>query len=320
MAAGEKTGSLLEWGVWTVLIAVTGLAGILLPLFNFIAEVFMPLPAILLVLRFDVRYSILGLSVAACLMVFAGLETSAALIMILRYGLLGVVCGLFFKNKVSGGKSFAAVLITAVLLTVASVALLYALTGSHPLALAQEERSVLEQEWLAMNQQMRLLEDVSLEEQAKFSKYWLDLFEFYLAGQFVVAAAYAAALTYILAVLFLRRLRHEISSMPIFSVIYLPWYSIWGLIIALGCILLGDQYSQTLAQVGKNIMFVLVNIYFVMGLSVLTFYYKKINVALPLKLIILFLIVSYLPISVMVLLLLGAADPLINFRRLPELK
>jgi len=319
LAAGEKTGGLLEWIVYTALIAVTGLAGIFIPIVNFPAIIVMPLPAILLVLRFDARYGILALAAAGFILLFAGHEPAAALIMIIQYGLLGIVCGMLFKNYVFFGKSLVISLLAAVALTAVSVALLYTLTGANPLVLGQEKRSLLEQQWMAMSQQMQALENAYPERQANFND-WIGLLEFYIPGQMVVSSAISAALTYILASFLLERLQYKIPQAPLFSAIYLPWYSIWGLITGLELTLLGDQFSLPLAKAGKNILFVLLILYLIMGLSVAVFYYRKISLALPLKIIILFLAFSYLPFSVTVLLLLGAIDPLINFRRLPDLK
>ncbi|MDF9407047.1 MAG: hypothetical protein A4E52_00828 [Pelotomaculum sp. PtaB.Bin013] len=319
MAAGEKTGGLLEWIVYTALIAVTGLAGVFIPIVNFPAIILMPLPAILLVLRLDARYGILALATAGFIMLFAGHEPAAALIMIIQYGLLGIVYGMLFKNYVSSGKSLVVSLLAAVVLTVVSVTLMYTLTGENPLVLGQEKRRLLEQQWMAMNQQMQALESMYPEKQANFND-WVGLLEFYIPGQIVVSSAISATLTYILSSIVLERLKFKIPQAPLFSAIYLPWYSIWGLIAGLGLTLLGDQFSLSLAKTGKNILFVLLILYLIMGLSVAVFYYRKINLALPLKIIILILAFSYLPFSVTVLLLLGATDPLINFRRLPDLK
>lgn len=320
MAAGEKTGGLLEWIIYAALIAVTGLAGIFIPIVYFPAIILMPLPAILLVLRLDARYGILALAAAGFIMLFAGQEPAAALIMIIRYGLLGIVYGMLFKNYVSSGKSLVAAISAAVVLTVVSVTVMYALTGENPLVLGLEERRLLEHQWMAMNQQMQAFENILPEKQEDFNKYIVSLFEFYIPGQIIVTSAISAALTYILSRVVLERLQFRVPQAPIFSTIYLPWYSIWGLIAGLGLTLLGDQFSLSLAKAGKNILFILVNLYLTMGLSVAVFYYRKINLALPLKMIILFLTFSYLPFSITVLSLLGATDPLINFRRLPDLK
>jgi uncharacterized protein YybS (DUF2232 family) len=290
LAAGEKTGGLLEWVVFTALTAVTGLAGIFIPSFYFLATVLMPLQAILLFLRLDARYGVLGLAAAGFIMLFAGPEPAAALIVIIRFGLLGIVFGLLFKNHVSSGKSLIAAFSVSVVLTIVSVTVIFALTGENPLVLAQEDRRLLEQEWTALGQQIKVFKSMLPEGQEDFGKYLVNLFEFYIPGQLVVSSVISAALTYMLSRIVLERLQFSLPQAPLFSTMYLPWYSIWGLIAGLGLTLLGDQFTLSLpAKAGKNILFVLFNVYLALGLSVAVFYYRKIKMALPLKKIILFL-------------------------------
>lgn len=319
MAAGNKTGGLLEWVVCTVLISLIGLIGIGAAVSSFMTAVFMPIPVMFLVLRLDARYALLGL-LAACLFMFMdGMALLQVLDIGICYGLLGLGCGMLLKNQVSPGKTLAAVVVAAIVLSAASLALYYALTGIDPLVLPEEERLALKQSLVITNEQMQSFENILPAGEADFYKYVVELWEFYLPGQFIVIAAFNAVVMYLLAVLILRRWNFS-YPLPVFPTLYLPWYSIWGLIIGFGFILLGDWVSPQLAKVGKNILLVLITLGCVMGLSVAVFYYRKIKLALPLKLIFLFLAVSYLPISLTVLFVLGTTDPLLNYRRLPELK
>jgi len=321
LAAGEKTRGLLEWVVLTALVAFTGLAGIFLPSLYSLSIILMPLPVILLVLRLDARYAILGLFAGGGLMLFAGQDPVMVLVMVIHYGLLGIVFGLLFKNRVSSGKSLLAGLSAAAFLAIASMALVYALTKENPLVLGQENRRMLE-EWVAVNRQMRGFDGMLPEWQENLDRNLISFFELLIPGQLVVASAISAAITYFLSRIVVERLlKYRLPQLPAFSAIYLPWYSIWGLIAGLGLLLLGDQFALPLLdKAGKNILFVLFNVYLVFGLSVVTYFSRKVKLALPLKVIFLFLAFSYLPFSVAVLLLLGATDPLINFRRLPALK
>jgi len=321
LAACEKTRGLLEWVVLTVLVAFTGLAGMFLPSLYFLSIILMPLPVTLLVLRLDARYGILGLAAGGFLMLFAGQEPVSVLVMVIHYGLLGIVFGLLFKNGVSSGKSLLAGVSAAAFLAIISVVLVYALTKENPLVLGQENRRILE-EWAAVNRQMRGFEGMLPERQAELYENLINIFELLIPGQLVVASATSAAITYFLNRFVLERLlKYRLPLLPAFSAIYLPWYSIWGLIAGLGLLLLGDQFAlPLLSKTGKNILFVLSNVYLVFGLSVVAYFSGKVKLALPLKVIFLFLAFSYLPFSIAILLLLGAADPLVNFRRLPALK
>ncbi|MDD4168984.1 MAG: DUF2232 domain-containing protein [Desulfotomaculaceae bacterium] len=318
MISGGKTGGLLECAFYTVLIAFTGLIAIFIPNLYFLSTVLMPLPACLLVLRLDARYSILGIVTSLFIMLFVAQELMS-LIMVLHYGLLGMILGLFVKNRVSSGRSLIAVMSVSAVLAVISVVVIYALTKENPLILSQETRQFLEQ-ILATNQQA--LDGIMSEQQVGFVENFVGIFEMLLPGQLVVTAAVSALISYFLTKVLLERLlKYKLPQLPAFHEIYLPWYSIWGVIAGLGLILLGDQVALPLAaKIGRNILFVFLNVYPVFGLSVVTYYYRRINLGVPLKIIFIFLAFSYLPFSATVLLLLGAMDPLINFRRLPALK
>lgn len=318
MISGGKTGGLLEGAFYTILIAFTGLIAIFVPGLYFLSTVLMPLPACLLVLRLDARYSILGMVISGLIMLFAGQEL-ISLIMVLHYGLLGMILGLLVKNRVSSGRSLIAIMSVSAVLALISMAALYALTGENPFVLSQEARQFLEQT-TAINQQA--FAGFMSEEQAGLVKELVGIFEMLLPGQLIVSEAIFGMITFFLArVLLVSLLKYKLPKLPAFSEIYLPWYSIWGLIAGLGLILLGDQATlPSAARAGKNILFVLFNAYLPLGLSVVIYYFRKINLGLPLKLIFVFFVFSYLPFSITVLSLLGATDPLINFRRLLALK
>jgi hypothetical protein len=113
----------------------------------------------------------------------------------------------------------------------------------------------------------------------------------------------------------------ELTPLPAFSRLSVPWYIIWGLITGLGLTLAGDFLSIPLAgKIGKNILFILFYVYLVLGASVAVYYYRIIKLARPIKLALLALGLVYLPFSVSLFLILGVADPLINLRQLPNLK
>lgn len=317
MTTGEKTRALSEWAFFTSLAAVIGLTGIYLPPLYFIATVFLPLPVILLVVRLDTRYGVLGLAAAGLLLLILIPEPLAVFVLIIHYGLLGILYGLLFKNHASSGKNVAYGLLGAAVLTLFSAALVYALTGENPFVLGQEGRQIAEQ-WLASNQSAGAFDGVPPEWQGSFGETMLALFELFIPGQFIVTSAVAAGITYFLARVILRRLSFFLPPAPAFTRMALPWYSVWGLIMGLGLTLAGDHFSlQLAAKVGKNIMFVLFYVYLALGLSVAAYYFRKISLARTAKIIFLFLAAAYFPFSVVIIILLGVVDPLMNLRRLP---
>ncbi|MCL2766760.1 MAG: YybS family protein, partial [Peptococcaceae bacterium] len=151
-------------------------------------------------------------------------------------------------------------------------------------------------------------------------QYLTEVYQYYLPAQIIVSAAITAVFTYIVALLIMRRYGFEIPQGPAFSDMQLPWYSIWGLIIGLGLYLLGEEFSWLVAKIGKNLLFVLASLYFIMGISVLVHYYKKLQIHLLIKILFLLTLLVFYPFSFVILLLIGALDPLVNFRRLPVIK
>ncbi|NLI11474.1 YybS family protein [Pelotomaculum propionicicum] len=316
MTTGEKTAALAQWAFFTSLVIVVGLGGIYLPPLYFIAAVLLPLPVMMLVLRLDLRYAALGLLVGA---LFLGILINSHLeadLFVLKFGLLGVCYGLLFKNRVAPGKSLAAGILCSVALTLIFAAGFYFLTGNNPFVLGEEGLQAAEQ-WLAANQSAGLFNDLPAEWQSSFGESVVATFELLLPGQYVVTAAIEAACAFLLAVAWLRRVNYFTSAPPAFTALSLPWYSVWGLITGLALTLGGDLFSWTLAaKTGKNILFVLFYLYLILGLSVFIYFFRKVNLAKPIKISILILAVVYLPFSLMIILLLGVVDPLVNLRRL----
>jgi len=317
LTTGEKTRALWEWAFFTSVAVVIGLMGTYLPPLYFVATVFIPLPVILLVVRLDTRYGVLGLAAAGLLLLMLIPKPLVVLVLIIQYGLLGLLYGLLFKNQVSSGKNIAAGLMGAAVLALFSMTMVYTLTGENPFVLGQEGRRMAEQ-WLAANQSAGAFNGVPADWQDSFGETMIALFELFIPAQFIVTSAVAAAITYFLARVSLRRLNFILPPPPAFTRMSLPWYSVWVLIAGLGLTLSGDQFSLELAaRVGKNILFVLFYVYLALGFSVAAHYFRKIKLARAAKIIFLFLAAAYLPFSVVIILLLGVADSLMNFRRLP---
>ncbi len=311
-----KNRPLREWALFSFLLLVAGLIGIVLPPLSFLVKIGFPVPLILIALKLDSRYSFLGLAVAAIPLWLLAPDQAAMVGFIAKYGLLGILYGLLFKNYVSSGKSMAAGVLGASVLALFSSVLIYTLTGETPFILSQEGRQAVEQ-WLLLNQNAGAFNNLPPEMQEVLFKNVIDLFELFIPGQFIVTSAVEAVLTYLLTRVLLRRLKYPLTPGLPFSGISFPWYVIWGLIVGLGLTLAGDQFSMpAVSKTGKNILFILFYAYIFSGLSVAAYFYQKIKLAGPLKVLLVIIAFIYFPFSMVIILLLGLADPLVNFRRL----
>lgn len=307
MTAGEKTRALKEWALFTSLAVMIGLAGIYLP---FLALCF-PIPVIILVIKLDSRYGMLGLAMAGLVIAIA-VPFLEVLVLIIQYGLLGILYGLLFKNSVSSGRSLLTGTAFSVVLAFLSIWLVYLTTGQNFFITYGQ---LLEQ-MLATGAYPGGFGGVPPEWEGVFAESAIKLFEQLLPGQVAVGAAMSAALTYLLARAVLRQLQIALAPALEFTMMRYPWYSIWGLISGLGLVLAGDTFSLGIAAAaGKNILFIFFFVYFILGLSVAGFFYKRTRMAKPLKILFWILVLISLPYTISFVLLLGVADPLVNFRR-----
>jgi uncharacterized protein YybS (DUF2232 family) len=289
--------------------AVAGLAGAYLPPLYFLSAMLLPLPAMMIVLKIDASYALLGLG-AAGLVFFILMPPPAASILIFQYGLLGVLYGLLFKNRISSGKTLATGMLYAGVSAFLYLILNY-FTGNNLFVLGEEGR-------IAAYRDMGAYNGIPSELQGEISESLISALELLIPGQYIVNSAALAAITYFFARAWLQRLKYSLAPGLAFTMISLPWYTIWGPIAGLALTLAGDNFSWVLAaKTGKNILFILFWLYIVTGLSVALYYLQKINMIWVVKLIILIFALAYLPFSMVALILLGLVDPLVNFRRLP---
>jgi uncharacterized protein YybS (DUF2232 family) len=249
------------------------------------------------------------------LLFFIFVRPAEVFILVFRYGLLGVLFGLLFKNRISSGK-----ILSIGMLYAGVSALLYLVisyfAGNNPFILGEEGRGAFEQ-IIAAYRDRGAYNGIPPELQEEFNASIISTYELLIPGQYIASSAALAAITYFLARSCLQRLNHFLAPGLAFTMISLPWYSIWGPIAGLALTLAGDNFSWLLAaKTGKNILYILFFLYIVMGLSVASHFFRRINVVWPVKVLFLILAMAYFPFSVIVLILLGVTDPLVNFRRL----
>jgi len=314
----RKIGALPEWAFFTSITIVLFLALFYVPFFELLARVLLPLPFVLLVLRLDTRYAVLSLVVSgACLFYFAPGYTPA-LLLFLPLGVLGILFGLLYKNRVAPLVTLSAGLGLSALLTLLSALLLDAVLGVKLFTLDQDSRLMLEQLLTAYNS-AGVFNNMSQELQAEFYEKVMSFYEMFLPGQYIIEGAFFAGLTYFLTRVMLRMMRYSLSPLPPFSEVRYPWYIVWSLILGLGLTLAGDYTAQPIVEkVGKNILFIFFYVYLVLGLSVVIYIARSIKIPGAFKAALLVLGVIYLPFGITVILLCGIVDPFMNLRNLPE--
>ncbi|MEG3072336.1 MAG: DUF2232 domain-containing protein [Candidatus Syntrophopropionicum ammoniitolerans] len=209
MTTGERARALAKWAFFTLVFVVAGLVGFYLPMFEFLAAMLLPLPIMLIILRFDARYAILGLTVAG-LLFFVFMPPASVFVLLFRYGLLGILLGLLFKNRIASGK-----ILTAGMAYAGVAALLYLtlsyLTGNNLFAMGEEMHSALEQA-MAAYRDAGMLNNIPADLQESFGRSIIATYELLFPGQYIISAVVLAAGTYFFARAFLARLNYFLAG------------------------------------------------------------------------------------------------------------
>lgn len=150
-----------------------------------------------------------------------------------------------------------------------------------------------------------------------------SLFEEILPVYVLIIPSLAAISSFVefgLVAYFTRRwfLQANIGITP-FSLWRLPWYAVWGAIIALASYLLGDQFTWPVVRgVGLNLMVVYTTLALVIGTSVYLYFLQSPRVPRMFKWVLILVNLFYFLFSVISLILFGLFDLVLNFRRLPD--
>ncbi|MCL2678172.1 MAG: YybS family protein, partial [Clostridiales bacterium] len=95
----------------------------------------------------------------------------------------------------------------------------------------------------------------------------------------------------------------------------IPWPLVWGVILGLGLYLLGPHLnSEPLEQAGVNLLYIFSPLMFIIGLAVVSWFFKAYRVSPFLILLLIVLFIRYPGFFFIWLILLGLFDPLLNFR------
>lgn len=312
--------SMVEGALLAVITAILALIGTFLPIASFFTFLVVAVPIIVANVRNTLLTGILASFVAAFLVAtLTGPIT--AMFFYLQFMVMALAYGYLFKNKYSSGKILAVGTFVAALSTILIIALTM-LVGQ--IGLEQQKQALFE----AVDRTMNIYEEYGMLEQFKeqgISKEQLHtmltdmvkLFIRVLPAFLIIGSVFTAVTHFIMARVALKRLGHDIPNFPPFSQWHLPWYTVWGLIGGWISYLLGDIYSQDILRIiGQNILIAYAMVLLVLGMSVIAFYIKKFQVSRINRLFMLLAIIFMFNGFVVVTLLIGMFDLVLDHRKL----
>lgn len=315
----RQTNLVAQGAMLAAVAGLLGLCALLLPVVGVVANVIWSIPIILMVLRFGPGAGVMSLLVALALVaVTAG--PMGALSLGLKGGLAALVFGYAFRKEWSPGFSVLGGGIAAVLGSAVLLLLAFLVMGGPLLDMAELENTV--DQTLEFYRQYGLL-DPLLEQgttEAELREQLQGMVRLAMAlipGVMFLGSLASGAVTYLVSRQVLKRLGYVLEPIPAFRKWQVPWYTVWGLIFGLACYLAGDYWSvKPLALIGQNIIYIYLPLLLINGLAVAVHFYHKWSLSPVLKGILMAMAVFYLPITVPLLMMLGAFDPLFNYRKL----
>ena len=312
-----KLNNYIEGALMAALAAMIALIGLYIGPLQIVTTFIWLIPIVVVAVRRGFYTGVLALVTAAILLMILA-PPHRAFIYIVQFGALGVVFSYYFSKKAEFAKIMTVGTIVVAVSTVISFLLNLLIMGLSISDMAATFEEVKENT-LIMYENMGLLgrlqeQGVNVEEAMANT---LTLIVRLIPASMVIVGMSVAFVSYFITRKTLQKLNLEVSELPMFSHWQIPWYFVWGAIIGLAFLIYSNFANWELGEtIGMNIIYMFSPIFLIQGLSVFVFYYRKMEIHILLKVLLLAIIVMVFPYAIMLLLVIGLLDPLFNYRKL----
>jgi hypothetical protein len=308
----EKLRDYVLCALWT---AACGIVAIYLPPLSLPVSIVLPSFPALLTVRRNVLTALTALIAAAILVGLvvapqgAGMVWQAELLLMMPAGLSGLLLGLVFKNRLGATRGMLTVLAGQFLFTGAAWTWYWGISGYNPLSSAGLQTALNQALGSYLNTGSALTPTLN-----NFS----HLMVFLWPGIQVAGLAAQIGAAYLWTRYRLARTGGPVPVMLPFGQWHLPWYSIWSLIAGLGLVLAGPQFGWPAAyRLGGNLLYVVAQVYLVVGISVLVFHLRRLPGMKVLKVLLVLALVIDPQVGAPLLIVAGVLDSIVNLRRKP---
>ncbi|MFZ3172570.1 MAG: DUF2232 domain-containing protein [Carboxydocellales bacterium] len=312
-----RISSVLPWVFAGILTSLFALTGYFLPGMQIIFSLFWAVPIVYLIRRYGLYQGCLAILLAGIIAAIVS-DPENGLLAMLEIGSLALVMGLLYKNGVPARQAMWICVFIAVLL---QLIILGATYGQYTTQAAEVQQDMEKQldEIIASYKQAGLIvtspEGLSEESLRKGIRKSAILAWQLVPGTAVILATLSALFNYRFAYRYMLTRQMSLPEDISFGSWRFPWYVIWGMIIGLGLLLIGED-NGVVKLLGMNIIMVSLFGSLILGLAVLSYYLSRVALPWFLKIIIIFFLIFNGIISIMILTIIGLFDPVVNFRRL----
>jgi len=311
LAQQQRVNPYVEGALLASITAIMGALAIYFLPVKFLVDFIWGIPIIVIIKRYNFRMGILTL-VTTFVITLMLTDPVTTILLVAQLAPLALAYGLLFKYEVSPGTTLLSGSAVSIVSTVLTIVGFIYIAKVNIIPSEQELRA--QAELVKAFYVSKGLMDA--DEARVFTETSVSLVRSLIPSFFAVGSIIRALLTYILAVKVFRKLNYKVASLPPFSEWRLPWYSVWLLIIGLGMSLIGDYFKlPVISSIGKNTVFIVVPVFFLIGLAVITYWFKNWKIPTWTKVLLGVVAAVNLSGSVVLFVLIGAFDPLVSFRK-----
>ncbi|AYO32098.1 DUF2232 domain-containing protein [Biomaibacter acetigenes] len=309
-----NTRSMVEGAMLSAITIIISIIALYVPVLGIFASLIWPVPIVILGIRHGLRTSILSTAVAGiAVAMFQG--PAQAFNVVLGFGLLGVVMGWAIRRKYSPYKVLfigsAASLVSEVALIVMTIYIM----GFNPMKM---ELSAMKDS-IALVGNMYKNMGVSPETVKQIVDSYgklLDFFTLAIPALLVMSSVVSAFLNYQVTKLILSRLGQKLEDFTPFWLWKLPDYTVFFFLLGVLMNLLEYYWpAGVLKSIGINLQLIFGFSFLIEGLSLVTYYMGRFNLAKILRVLFIFL-VFFNPLISQIVLWAGLFDILFNFRHI----
>lgn len=318
----SRTLAMVEGAFMACIAAILALAGSYIPVLSVITNFIWTIPIILIIVRYGLIPGITAFAVSI-LLIFVAYSPLQALFHFIQFGGLTIVYGYAFHKKISPGLTLAAGSLVAAISMVLGFYLAFLVTGINTLNMMEQMKEAVEPS-LELLRSINYFAWTGVSEEAfrvQFMKS-IDLMNLVLPGLMALSGLTTAIINYVAAQKILFRLKTPIPSLPPFKYWRLPWWTVWGLLVGLGFNILGAYTGNSVySNLAANILIVYYFILTFMGLAVVNFYiHERLEGALFYRVMLVAFLFLFLQLITLILVIVGLADMLFDYRRLGRVK
>ncbi len=314
---GMSTKLIADAGIFAALSIVLILIAWYVPILGFFVTFVCAVPLMIVVMRHHWWAGVLtGIIVFSGAMVLVGpMNGIVSALTVVGYGL---TYGLCFKNQVSPAKTlFLGTVITGFL--AGATLVIMAILGNVPLSAFITDLEKTMEQVFATYESMGVLDRLLPAGMtvAEYKDSIMALFSLLLPAVLIIGAMITAAANYLFAGMILKKLRFSLRTLPPFREWHIPWWMVWGVIIALGAqFLSGRLENEILSTLAQNLFYIYFPITAISGLALLAFMFHQFRISRNVQIFLWIVFVVFLTFTLPFTLFLGLFDMIIDYRKI----